>query len=106
MSINEKETFVAKLINECKNLNIELEKNKLNSNRYLSIKVIETLLASKAHFTSLMMQDVLNEGKDSRMNTPGTYSDNNWSYRFLNSDFNGNLVRNIKSIIERYRPNK
>lgn len=106
LSINEKETFVAKLINECKNLNIELEKNKLNSNRYLSIKVIETLLASKAHFTSLMMQDVLNEGKDSRMNTPGTYSDNNWSYRFLNSDFNGNLVRNIKSIIERYRPNK
>ena len=89
-----------KIQNEAKLLKVDFEKSE--STRYLAIKIIELLLASKAHYVTLMMQDILYQGKESRMNYPGTISDNNWSYRFLNSDITKNLKLRIKELLTKY----
>ena len=89
-----------KIQNEAKLLKVDFERSE--STRYLAIKIIELLLASKAHYVTLMMQDILYQGKESRMNYPGTISDNNWSYRFLNSDITKNLKLRIKELLTKY----
>ncbi len=63
---------------------------------------IEVALASKANHVTLMMSDILFQGKEARMNVPGTVNEENWTYRFLWSDLTTHLKNSIKEILVKY----
>ena len=46
-----------------------------------SLWLIDRILSSGAHLVIIPIQDVLDLGEESRMNIPGTVSDENWSWR-------------------------
>lgn len=101
LSKNEKDEVIKKVINEAKLLNVDFNLKDL-SNSYLHQKIIELLFASEAHYTTLVMQDILNQNATARMNKPGTYSNENWTYRFLNSDLSNNIIEKYKKINIKY----
>ena len=49
--------------------------------------IIRLLFSSKADRVVIPMQDVLCMGGESRLNAPSTLSGDNWTFRFLDSDF-------------------
>ncbi len=55
---------------------------------------------SCAKYVILPLQDILGTGAESRMNTPGTLSDRNWSWRYeeryLNNELSQKLARMVK----------
>lgn len=102
-SLNEEENLevISKVKNECSLLNVEfIEKEATNS--YLHLKIIELLLSSKAKYTTITMQDILNQGSVSRMNIPGIFSNDNWTYRFLNSDISPKIIEKFYNLNKKY----
>lgn len=76
--------FECDLKRECKQAGI-VYRGKTSSHKCRT--VIRLLFASKAFMIIIPMQDVLCRGAESRMNFPSTVSPDNWSYRFLDTDF-------------------
>ena len=56
---------------------------------------------SCARYVILPLQDLLGSGAESRMNTPGTLSDRNWSWRYSNGTLDGALARKIARIVKK-----
>jgi 4-alpha-glucanotransferase len=57
--------------------------------------------SSVANIAIVPMQDVLELGKDARMNTPGTII-NNWKWKFKFEDINPDHIGFLKYITEIY----
>lgn len=70
-----------------------------------NISAIKELFSSKSNLSIVMMQDLLGLDAKTRINTPGTVSEDNWSHRF-SDDYLGKVdINEIKKIIkenERY----
>lgn len=93
-----------RIIEEAEKLNVPLKKGMslFEKTRFL----FELAFASKADHVTLTMQDILFQGKESRMNEPGTVNENNWSYRFLWHDLSLEIEKNLKDLIFKYNRNK
>ena len=78
---------------------------KVNNNLSLFEKtrfIMEIALASRANHVTLTMQDILFQGKNSRMNEPGTVNENNWTYRFLWHDLTEPIKKSLKELLLKY----
>lgn len=78
---------------------------KLNDNLSLFEKtraMFELAFASKAEHVTLTMQDILFQGKEARMNEPGTVNNDNWTYRFLWHDLSNDVANDLKKLIIKY----
>lgn len=60
-------------------------------------RLIRTLLASPANTVFLNMQDLLDQGDDSRMNVPGV-AEGNWTYRITSGDLSRDLAAELRAI--------
>jgi 4-alpha-glucanotransferase len=52
------------------------------------------------------MHDVLCLGEEARLNAPSTVSGNNWTFRFVGSDFGKRKAAWLKTLTEEYQRNK
>ena len=64
--------------------------------------MIYTALDSVANLAMLPMQDVLNLGKNHRMNTPGT-TEGNWQWRFEWNQLDAHLATKFADLLEKYK---
>lgn len=64
--------------------------------------IIQLLFASKANRVIVPMQDVLFMGVESRLNAPSTLSGDNWTFRFLESDFKRGKAAWLKEMAVEY----
>lgn len=90
--------------NEAQKLGIKLVENPSLYEKTLFL--IEIVFASKADHVTLTMQDILFQGKESRMNEPGTVNNDNWCYRFLWHDLSDRSKNILKKLIIKYHRNK
>ena len=58
-------------------------------------------MASVAQLAVVPAQDLLGLGSESRMNTPGTSSDN-WCWQSRPGDFDRSLASRLRALVERY----
>ena len=68
---------------------------------WVPVAMIRTILASRADTVIIPIQDYLGYGK--RMNTPGTVSAENWSYRIRGDALNDNLAYHIEHLTKLYK---
>jgi len=61
--------------------------------------LVRAVLASHARYAIIPMQDFLQSGSESRMNTPGTCGDHNWSWRVKHSDVNSAVAASIADLV-------
>jgi len=54
-----------------------------------------------AKYVILPLQDLLGTGAESRMNTPGTLSDRNWSWRYEEKDLTGALAGKLARMVKK-----
>ena len=65
--------------------------------------LIELAAGSAAKLTMIPLQDVLGLGAEARMNLPGTFDENNWSWRFSWHWITGRTVDRLKKITQAHR---
>ena len=76
-------------------------KNILNSDsKGMNWSMIEYSFQARAKTVIVPVQDILGLGSDSRMNTPGTISENNWSWRMDGSALKDTMLRKMRDITE------
>ena len=76
-------------------------KNILNSDsKGMNWSMIEYSFQARAKTVIVPVQDILGLGSDSRMNTPGTISENNWSWRMDGSELKDTMLRKMRDITE------
>jgi 4-alpha-glucanotransferase len=63
--------------------------------------LIRAAFASRANLAVVPMQDILNQGGDHRMNTPGT-DQGNWSWRFDWEELPADLSTRVRSMLNLY----
>lgn len=63
--------------------------------------MIEFALQSKANTVIIPMQDILELGSESRINTPGT-TENNWNWRMQENTLTKEIENTFKHLIEKY----
>lgn len=85
-------------------LNVPFDSNA--SSIELAHYLIELVFASKAEHVTLTFQDMIFSGKESRMNTPGVDDKTNWSYRFLDFEFNKRVITYFKELNKKYNRHK
>ncbi|NLP26361.1 MAG: 4-alpha-glucanotransferase, partial [Clostridiales bacterium] len=59
--------------------------------------IIRLAWSSSSEIAIVQMQDILNEGSKSRMNTPSTL-ENNWTYRIKQKDLTRGLVSKLQEL--------
>jgi 4-alpha-glucanotransferase len=101
-----REVFYKDLVSECK---------KANKRFYYSpsqLADIETMQRAReatirlsygscAKYVILPLQDLLGTGATSRMNTPGTLSDRNWSWRYEEDDLKNTLAAKLARMVKK-----
>lgn len=65
-------------------------------------RLIRMAMASVCRSAIVPLQDVLGRGPETRMNTPGTSSGQNWSWRADDTCFPGEAARRLRSLSEIY----
>jgi len=70
---------------------------------WVSVAMVRTVLASRADTAIIPIQDYLGYGK--RMNTPGTVSPDNWSFRIRKDALNDGLIYHIGHLTKLYKRN-
>ena len=63
--------------------------------------LIKKLFESKSNLTIIQLQDLLDIGSAGRINTPGTVSDANWSFRLDKNYLNDGLVNFMRELVVR-----
>tara|TARA_B100001758_G_scaffold39392_1_gene30550 strand:+ start:9241 stop:10743 length:1503 start_codon:yes stop_codon:yes gene_type:complete len=77
-------------------------KNVLNSySKRINWSMIEYSFQSRATTVIVPVQDILGLGSDARMNTPGTISEKNWSWRMTGSELDDTMLRKMRHITEK-----
>ena len=96
----EKEIALHRVIEESTKLGVGFKENMsaFEKSRFL----IEIALASKANHVTLTMQDILFQGKSSRINVPGTVNNENWAYRFLWHDLSRPIIKSLHELLVKY----
>ena len=104
LSSTNRETLIGRIVSELDKLGLDKNFN-IDSNRELFNKIVQLVGHSKARCVTYTMQDILYQDEDSRMNYPGSIDTKlNWTYRFLQSDINKNVIGKWKNInIESHR---
>ena len=101
-----REVFYKDLVSECK---------KANKRFYYSpsqLADVETMQRAReatirlsygscAKYVILPLQDLLGTGATSRMNTPGTLSDRNWSWRYEKDDLKNTLAAKLARMVKK-----
>ncbi|MCD6397795.1 MAG: 4-alpha-glucanotransferase [Spirochaetaceae bacterium] len=64
--------------------------------------LIREALSSVSDYAIIPMQDILNLDTESRMNTPSTLKEENWSWRMSNADMADFTAARLKGMIELY----
>ena len=64
--------------------------------------IVELLFSSIANTVIIPMQDVLCMGEEARLNAPSTLSEQNWTFRFTETDFGMRKAAWLKSLTEIY----
>ena len=64
--------------------------------------IIELLFSSKANLVIIPMHDVVCFGAEARLNAPSTLSSQNWTFRFLETDFGRRKAAWLKQLTEIY----
>ncbi len=64
---------------------------------------IQMAYASRAKYVIIPMQDWLGTGAESRLNCPGTFGTQNWSWRCDESAFSDRLAEEIRATAQRYQ---
>ena len=65
-------------------------------------RLIRMALASVCRFAVIPLQDVLGLGTEARMNTPGTSSENNWSWRIVGEGFDEKSAARLRALSSLY----
>ncbi len=68
--------------------------------------ILRLLYASKAGLIIFPLQDALCKGQSARINAPSTVSDENWSFRFTEDEFGGELAARLSNLAKRYDRNR
>ena len=63
--------------------------------------MIEYSLESKALLVMVPIQDLLGISSEGRMNTPGTISNQNWSWRMVSNDLRDSIKKRMKKITKK-----
>ena len=63
--------------------------------------LIEYSLNSNAFTVIVPIQDLLGLGSDARMNTPGTISNQNWSWRLHPNKLNSSIIEKMKQLTQK-----
>jgi 4-alpha-glucanotransferase len=64
--------------------------------------VVRLLMQSKANTVIVPMHDICCMDASARLNAPSTVSGNNWTFRFIESDFKNRKAAWLKSMTEEY----
>ena len=77
-------------------------KNILNLNsKEVNWAMIEYAFQSRALNVMVPVQDLLGLGSEARMNTPGTISDQNWTWRMTQNDLKDSIMHKMKTITQK-----
>ena len=95
-----RDIFYKDLSSECKKLGVQFTYFKEHLNMTATMHrarraVIKAAYRSCARYVILPLQDLLGTGAESRMNTPGTLSDRNWSWRCTADALSDKLAQKI-----------
>ena len=60
-----------------------------------------TAMGIDLHANIMPLQDLLGTGATSRMNTPGTLSDRNWSWRYEEDDLKNTLAAKLARMVKK-----
>lgn len=94
----ELETLKTGLKKQCKEFLVDFQDESLVD----LVRTMDTLcLASNSNGAILPLQDILVQGKESRMNTPSS-TGNNWTYRIHKGQFDDKAQEFLKENIEKY----
>lgn len=95
----QKDFIAADLRYECKKTgvkeNLKTENGKVDT-------AINLLMSSKAKIVIIPFHDLKRFGEEARINAPSVFSDKNWSFRYLPSDFDSATKNRLKARIKRY----
>ena len=81
---------------------IDLLKNILElSSKEVNWSMIEYSFQSPATTVIVPIQDILGLGSDARMNTPGTISNRNWSWRMAPDELKDFMIKKVENITQR-----
>ena len=81
---------------------IDLLKNILElSSKEVNWSMIEYSFQSPATTVIVPIQDILGLGSDARMNTPGTISNRNWSWRMAPDELKDFMMKKVENITQR-----
>ena len=81
---------------------IDLLKNILElSSKEVNWSMIEYSFQSPATTVIVPIQDILGLGSDARMNTPGTISNRNWSWRMAADELKDFMIKKVENITQR-----
>lgn len=92
------EAFGEDLKEECKRAGIAYRGK---TSREKCRTVVRLLFSSRAFLAIVPMQDILCLGSEARMNFPSTVSPDNWSYRFIASDFSKTTGAWLRSLVKK-----
>ena len=98
----QRDFIAADLRSECKKAGI---KQNLRSENGKIDTAINLLMSSKAKIVIIPFHDLKRFGEEARINAPSVFSDKNWSFRFLASDFDNATKNRLKARIKRYGRN-
>ena len=62
--------------------------------------IIEFILSQNCQLTIFQIQDLLELDSNARFNSPGTLSNNNWTWRLTNNQINSKIVKKMKDLTE------
>ena len=95
----EKDIFIKQLKKQCKLLKVRCF---TKTNEDILKTAIRLAFASKGDRVILPYQDVVQFGDFARINAPSSLSDNNWSFRFIKSDFTKKTSNYLKKLVKEY----
>ena len=101
-----REIFYRDLVSECKKAGVRFayrseQVNDPETMQRARAATVRLAYVSCAKYVILPLQDLLGTGAESRMNTPGTLSDRNWSWRCPASAMSRTLAQKISRIAKR-----
>ena len=83
----------------------EKEARTLSNSGELCSAIIRCAIASCADMAVIPMQDILDLGKDARMNTPNTLGGTNWAWRIPSGSLTKERAENLSFISDLYGRN-
>lgn len=96
---NQKLTQTQDLESECKKAKIRHSVKSVNGKINAAI---DLLFASKANTVIIPFHDLKGFGEEARINAPSIFSDDNWSFRYVESDFDAKTQAKLKKLIIKY----